>query len=56
MPHIRLQAIEGQNHASLLPEAFRQPGLIREPYGHQFLVAMEEMGHRAFGDLDATLP
>ena len=54
MPHIRLQAIEGQDHLALLLEPRFEPFLIGDTQGHQFLIAMHQMGHAAQGDGDPT--
>jgi hypothetical protein len=48
--HVRLQPVQGEDRSPLPLERLFKPVAIREPYGHQLLVAIEEVGHRALGD------
>jgi hypothetical protein len=50
MPHIRLQAVEGQDHVSLLLEPCLDPLLISNAQAHQFFIALHQMGDFSFRD------
>jgi transposase len=52
--HVRLQPIEGQQHAALLVQPGAQPGLIGQAQGQQFFVAFHEVGHRALRDVQSA--
>jgi len=52
MAHVRLQAIERQQHAPLLQQAIPQSLLIDQPQGQQLFVALHEVGDGALGDVD----
>jgi hypothetical protein len=54
--YVGLQPVDGQDgQATLLLEPLPQGNPIREPECHQLLVAIEEVGHRALRDGDASL-
>jgi hypothetical protein len=55
MAHVRLQAIEGQQHAPLLQQAVPQTVLIGQAQGEQLFVALHEVGDGALGDVEAPL-
>jgi hypothetical protein len=48
--HVRLQPVQGEDRSPLPLKHLSQPVAIREPYGHQLLVTIEQIGHRALGD------
>lgn len=50
MAHVRLQPVQGEDRSPLPLERISQPVAIREPYGHQLLVTIEQIGHAALGD------
>src|SRR6266699_4718395 len=54
MPHIRLQAIDGQNHTRLLLQACLDALVICHAQRHQFFIALHQIGHTAFRDAHAT--
>jgi hypothetical protein len=54
LPDIGLQAVDGQDHVALLLQQDLDPLLVGDTQGHQFLIAVHEMGHAAQGDGDPT--
>src|SRR5437588_11279968 len=54
MSDIRLQPIDGQDHVSLLLQACLDALLIRETQGHQFFIALHQIGHTALRNTNAT--
>jgi hypothetical protein len=54
--HVRLQAVEGQQHASLRQQAVLQPVLIAQAQGEQLFIALHEVRDRALGDVQPPLP
>jgi hypothetical protein len=52
MAHIRLQAIQGEQHAALPEQAVAEAVLIGQPQGQQLFVALHEVRDRALGDID----
>ena len=45
MPYIRLQAVDGQDHLSLLLEPCLDALPIRDAQGHRFFLALHHMRH-----------
>jgi len=43
MPHIGLQAIQGQDHTSLFLQPHLDPLLVGDAQGHQFFVPLHQM-------------
>jgi len=54
MALVRLQAIKREDHAPLLLETVPQTGAVRQPHRHPFFIALDQIGHRPLGDLDAA--
>ena len=52
MADIRLQAIEGEQHAPLFLQALPEAALIGQPQRQQLVVALHEVRHGALGDID----
>src|SRR5256714_4965106 len=46
--------INGQDHVPLLLQACLDALLIRETQGHQFFIALHQIGHTTLGNADAT--
>jgi hypothetical protein len=55
VPHIRLQAIERQDHAALSCQALPQSHRIGQAQPHQLLVAVQQHPHAALGDRNSPL-
>ena len=55
MSHVRLHAVDGQNHLTLLFEPFQQTFLIRQVERHQLFVAFQQIRHGALGDAYSAL-
>src|SRR5947209_17616160 len=54
MPHIRLQAVDGQDHVSLLLEPCLDALLIQDAQGHQFFIALHQMRNFSLRDRQTT--
>lgn len=55
MADIGLQTIQGQHDAALSFQDLPQSSVVREHDGAEFVVAIEEIGDRAFGDRDVSI-
>src|SRR5437762_12782775 len=47
MAHIWLQPVNGQDHVSLLLQPCLDPLVICDAQGHQFFIALHQIGHTA---------
>src|SRR5215475_6522577 len=54
MPHVWLQAIDGEDHPTLLFEELLQALLLMQMHRHQFFVAMQSMFYCSFTDLHTS--
>src|SRR5260221_433557 len=54
MSHVWLQAIEGQDHVTLLLQPSLDPLLIGDAQAHEFFIAVHQMGDGSFGDGEAA--
>jgi len=52
MPDIGLQAVEGQDHLSLFLETGLDPLPVSDAQGHEFFIAVHQMGHTAQRNTD----
>jgi hypothetical protein len=55
MAHVRLQPVQRQDHPALPAQPLPQPGRIGQAQRHQLLVAAQQLGDAALGDVHAAL-